>query len=63
MTLSILKARHKAQVSEYPFGTVEQLRKFARGHGIEHQVGEDALYVIQDADFTILDHGKILDLK
>lgn len=62
MTLSILRTNNKARVTDYPFGTVEQLRKFAYGVGITEAVTEDDLYVIQGNDYAILDHGKILDL-
>lgn len=55
MTLSILKQDYKTQVEDFPFGTVEQLRGFAK-----HRDGD--LFVIQDANFIILDSGWIKEL-
>ena len=55
MTLSILKQDYKTQVEDFPFGTVEQLRGFAK-----HRDGD--LYVIQDNDYSILAFGKIKEL-
>ena len=60
MTLSILKSKNndfpfETQTEDFPFGTVEQLRNFAK-----HRDGD--LYIIQGNDFAILDSGLIKNL-